>query len=74
MLTPRETITVHVNQSDREGYVLAVIGSEALIEYEMPKGTTALRIVPIDDENAYPYKSISCWIVSLLHHETGLKC
>jgi hypothetical protein len=36
---------VYANQGLREGWVLAVIGNDVLVEYTMPKGTTALRIV-----------------------------
>lgn len=37
---PNDSIEVWANQAEREGYVLATIGDEVLIEYEMP-GTTA---------------------------------
>lgn len=40
-----DTSEIEVNQGLREAWVLAVIGDEALIEYEMPRGTTALWIV-----------------------------
>jgi hypothetical protein len=56
MLLPEESVEIYVNQNTREGYVLAVVKDEALIEYEMPNGTTALRIVPRDNPDAYPYK------------------
>lgn len=42
---PRDQLVVDVNQGKREAYVLAVIGDEALIEYEMPGGTTALWVI-----------------------------
>jgi hypothetical protein len=42
---PNDRLEVDVNQGVREAYVLAVLGDEALIEYEMPKGTTALWVV-----------------------------
>ena len=76
MLEPNETVLVYVNQAEREGYVLAVLENEALIEYEMPKGTTALRIVPADNIDAYPYKSPSYltlsakWIVAMYEQGT----
>jgi hypothetical protein len=36
--------TVHANQGDRDATVLAVLGDEVLLEYEMPAGKTFLRI------------------------------
>jgi len=39
-LEPNNGIDVWANQAEREGFVLATIGDEVLIEYEMP-GTTA---------------------------------
>lgn len=42
---PLDRLTVDANQGEREAYVLAVIGDEALIEYEMPKGSTAMWVV-----------------------------
>ncbi len=71
MLEPNEAVLIYVNQAEREGYVLAVLGTEALIEYEMPKGTTALRIVPVDNIDHYPYKTpsyltlASKWILAM---------
>lgn len=35
-------ITVHCNQAERDGVVLATIGNEMMIEYEMPAGSSAL--------------------------------
>lgn len=37
-----DSITEFVNQGERDGWVLAVIGNEMLIEYEMPAGSTAM--------------------------------
>lgn len=37
-----ETMEVYSNQADREATVLAVIGDEILVEYEMPAGSTAM--------------------------------
>jgi hypothetical protein len=48
----RDHLLIHVNQGERDAYVLAVVGDEALIEYEMPAGTTALWI--IDANNPSP--------------------
>jgi len=39
---PNDSIEVYSNQAMRDGWVLAVIGDEILIEYEMPAGTTAM--------------------------------
>lgn len=36
--------TVHANQGERDATVLAVLGAEMLLEYEMPAGKTFLRI------------------------------
>lgn len=44
-MKPGDTFLVNVNQGDREAMVLAVIGDQALVEYAMPAGTTALQIV-----------------------------
>lgn len=54
---------LEVNQGIREAEVLAVIGDEALIEYQMPNGSTSLRIVNrlAPDERVYKnasYKSL----------------
>jgi len=46
-MKPNDTITLYVNQGRREAVVLAIIGQKALIEYEMPKGSTALRFVNV---------------------------
>ena len=55
-----EDITVHRNQGDRDATVMAVVGDEALIEYVMPNGTSALNIISVweGEENA-GYRSIS---------------
>ena len=48
-LEPGFYLDVEVNQGDRHGVVLAVLGDEALIEYFMPRSqTTALWIVRRD--------------------------
>ncbi len=36
---------VYVNQAERDATVLAVRGSKVLIEYEMPRGTTAMLVM-----------------------------
>ena len=38
-------VITYCNQNDREATVLAILDGRALIEYCMPRGTTALRIV-----------------------------
>ena len=45
-LRPNDTLRVHVNQARRSAWVLAVLGEEALVEYELPSEATALTIVP----------------------------
>lgn len=37
-----DDITVESNQANRDAYVLAVLGEQVLVEYEMPAGTSAL--------------------------------
>jgi hypothetical protein len=41
----RDQLELNVNQGKRKAFVLAVLGDEALIEYEMPAGTTALWVI-----------------------------
>jgi hypothetical protein len=68
---PNDGIEVYANQAEREGYVLATIGDEVLLEYEMP-GTTAkwanhpavpwsaLRVIKtIGKQPVGDYKSVS---------------
>lgn len=45
MWKPGDTFMINVNQGDRKALVLAIIGNQALIEYVMPAGSTALQIV-----------------------------
>ena len=42
--TANDSVTVWRNQADREAVVLAVIGDQVLVEYEMPKGTSAMLL------------------------------
>jgi len=63
-LVPNTPYSVFANQAVREGCVLAVIGDEALIEYEMPGRhgpvTSALRIQRfIGDQPVGDYRSVS---------------
>lgn len=43
-------LTVERNQGEREAEVLAIRPGLALIEYEMPNGTTALNVVAITED------------------------
>lgn len=58
-LTPGDYLTIYANQGQRNAVVLAVIDGQALLEYDMPKGTTALRIVPTDDPDTTQYKRVA---------------
>ena len=51
---PGDWLDVDVNQGMREAMVIAVDGDEALIEYEMPAGTSALWV--IDRHNPVGWK------------------
>jgi hypothetical protein len=53
----RECYQLFVNQGMREAICLAVLGDEALIEYEMPRGSTTLRVV--DACSGQGYKTVS---------------
>ena len=44
-----QRFTLWANQGERTASVLAFLGEEALIEYSMPRGTSALRIVNRDE-------------------------
>jgi hypothetical protein len=44
-----QRFTLWANQGERTAYVLAFLGDEVLIEYSMPRGTSALRIVNRDE-------------------------
>lgn len=68
---PYDCLDVWANQAEREAYVLAVIGDEVLIEYEMPgttsqwahhpaQPTSALRVIQcIQDKPVGSYKTMS---------------
>ena len=68
---PHDSLEVWANQAEREGYVLAVIGDEVLLEYEMPgttskwanhpaQPTSALRVIQcIQDRPVGSYKTMS---------------
>ena len=51
------TLDVYRNQAYREAYLYAVIGERALIEYEMPNGSSALNFVSI--HNTRDYRPVS---------------
>lgn len=54
-MNPGDTLWVDVNQGTRSAVVLAVLGPQTLIEYDMPAGTSALRIL----EDGKPDRSVS---------------
>ena len=47
-LQTNDSLEVYINQGRRPAFVLAVLDDMALIEYEMPRGTTTLRLIPTD--------------------------
>ena len=47
-LQANDSLEVYINQGRRPAFVLAVLDDMALIEYEMPRGTTTLRLMPTD--------------------------
>jgi hypothetical protein len=49
-MKPNDAIDMFVNQGWREGTVLAVRGREALVEYQMPKGTTSLTVIELNGD------------------------
>lgn len=56
---PMDKLEVNVNQGDRDAYILAVIGDEALLEYEMPSGTTALWVIPAGEPRPGCIRNVS---------------
>lgn len=44
--------TLEINQGERELLVLAVRGTQALAEYQMPNSTTALAILDLPENEA----------------------
>jgi len=58
MLKAGDQVSLFRNQGDRYGWVLAVRGDVALVEYEMPSGVTYLNLVPADDSEAW-YRTVS---------------
>ncbi len=74
-----DNITITRNQGKREAVVLAVIGDEVLIEYTMPKGTTALSFTSHtaiendqEDYKAVSYRNVPVkWLKAIV--EEGLE-
>ena len=63
-------VKVYANQGMRDARVLAILDDQALIEYEMPNGTTALRVVECNEpENTiqrFSYASVpNRWLTEL---------
>jgi hypothetical protein len=58
---PGDAHDVYINQGLREGWVLATIDRQYLVEYTMPKGTTALLVGTV---GASTMKSVSYTAVS----------
>ncbi len=56
MLEIGDYFYIRINQGDRHAEVLAVIGDQALIEYYMPNGTTALRVIDRRDPHGTEYE------------------
>ena len=74
-LKPGDTLELHVNQGEREAMVLARIGDEVLIEYEMPNGTSALVIAWVNDLSARKstsYRSLPLkWLRAVVDAQSG---
>lgn len=65
---PGSVVETFVNQGHRDAVVLAVIGDQALLEYTMPKGTTALRIVTAgaDEYRQVSYRDVPLkWLLAI---------
>jgi hypothetical protein len=71
-LRPGYSCDIYVNHAMRKAYVLAIIGNEALIEYSMPAGTTALKIAEIrngeiNGGKTIPYKNLPLrWLKAIV--------
>jgi hypothetical protein len=72
-------IKVYANQGMRDAQVLAINGTQALVEYHMPSGTTALRIIAADGTSGWgqkvsyfnvPYS----WLFTLLYSGMEWTC
>lgn len=73
---------IEANQGERPATVLAVIGPEALLEYVLPGGRSALRLVPANyprgqRDVGFPYKNVSYqklakkWLLAMARDEVG---
>lgn len=75
---PGWIFTLLINQGDRDAVVLAVRGRQALAEYEMPNGSTALAILDLpEDETREPgrqsvsYRGLSTpWLRAIVEAES----
>ncbi len=55
-----EQVDIYRNQADREGIIVSYVDEDILVEYQMPKGTTALNIIKPDGSyKSYPYRKLS---------------
>jgi hypothetical protein len=59
LMEQNDQVWIHVNRGWREAVVLAVLDGKALLEYEMPNGSTALRVVPQDTDDEMWYRNVS---------------
>lgn len=78
-LAAGDVYTTHVNHGERVTTVLAVFHPEALVEIEMPGGTTMLRTVPSDPDlhkapgrykNQNYHKLTKRWLVLMAKDDT----
>lgn len=53
-----DDVTVNINQADRDGVVLALLGDECIVEYVMPAGSSSLYIA-LATEPAVKLKSVA---------------
>jgi hypothetical protein len=64
-------VKIYANQAEREAVVLAILDEAALLEYEMPNGSTALRVVSVADPDRslrrFSYAGTPLrWLVAML--------
>lgn len=52
-----KSLELNVNQGWRPAEILARLGTEFLVEYEMPGGTTALRVMALDAQGC-PFRFV----------------
>jgi hypothetical protein len=74
-LLPGDRCIISINQGERDATVLAAIGDKRLLEYEMPNGTSALKIVDLINHTktvSVSYRAISVqWLTAIVEHGTG---